>query len=229
LQNTIECVLLDLDGTLVDSGPDLAGTLNSLLLEEGREPFPYQEIRPTVSHGGMVMIESFFGITDNEPELRRLHDRFLEIYQSRLARETVLFPGMIEVLDTLESMATPWGIVTNKPAHLTAPLMRALTLDDRAACIVSGDTLEYSKPHPAPMLHACRIAGREPSKTLYIGDARRDIEAGSNAGMYTLVALYGYLGEEDKPESWGATGMIENPMDILEWLNKINDRTLHPA
>lgn len=216
----IDYVLFDLDGTLADTGPDLAGTLNLLLSEEGREPLPYEMIRPLVSHGGLTMINNCLGIPVDSTEMRRLHGRFLEIYQSRLAEETDLFPGMDEVLASIEAMALPWGIVTNKPGFLTTPLISALRLDHRTACVVSGDTLEYSKPHPAPLLHACQVAGRAPSRSLYIGDARRDIEAGLNAGMYTLVALYGYLGAEDRPETWGAAGMIQNPAGVLTWLEE---------
>lgn len=216
----IDYVLFDLDGTLADTGPDLAGTLNLLLSEEGREPLPYEMIRPLVSHGSLTMINNCLGIPVDSTEMRRLHGRFLEIYQSRLAEETDLFPGMDEVLASIEAMALPWGIVTNKPGFLTTPLISALRLDHRTACVVSGDTLEYSKPHPAPLLHACQVAGRAPSRSLYIGDARRDIEAGLNAGMYTLVALYGYLGAEDRPETWGAAGMIQNPSGVLTWLEE---------
>lgn len=216
----IDYVLFDLDGTLADTGPDLAGTLNLLLSEEGREPLPYEMIRPLVSHGSLTMINNCLGIPVDSTEMRRLHGRFLEIYQSRLAEETDLFPGMDEVLASIEAMALPWGIVTNKPGFLTTPLISALRLDHRTACVVSGDTLEYSKPHPAPLLHACQVAGRAPSRSLYIGDARRDIEAGLNAGMYTLVALYGYLGAEDRPETWGAAGMIQNPAGVLTWLEE---------
>lgn len=216
----IDYILFDLDGTLADTGPDLAGTLNLLLSEEGREPLPYEMIRPLVSHGGLTMINNCLGIPVDSTEMRRLHGRFLEIYQSRLAEETDLFPGMDEVLASIEAMALPWGIVTNKPGFLTTPLISALRLDHRTACVVSGDTLEYSKPHPAPLLHACQVAGRAPSRSLYIGDARRDIEAGLNAGMYTLVALYGYLGAEDRPETWGAAGMIQNPAGLLAWLDE---------
>jgi phosphoglycolate phosphatase len=216
----IDYVLFDLDGTLADTGPDLAGALNLLLCEEGREPLPYWTIRPLVSHGGLIMISSCLGIAVDSMEMRRLHRRFLEIYRTRIAAETDLFQGMDEVLASLEALALPWGIVTNKPEFLTTPLIAALRLDHRAACVVSGDTLEYSKPHPAPLLHACQVAGRAPSRSLYIGDARRDIEAGLNAGMRTLVALYGYLGADDRPETWGATGMIQDPAELLAWLEE---------
>lgn len=220
MTSTIDYVLFDLDGTLADTGPDLAGALNLLLVEEGCEPLPYEMIRPLVSHGSLTMINNCLGIPVDSLDMRRLHGRFLEIYQSRLCEESDLFPGMDEVLTSIEAMALPWGIVTNKPGFLTTPLISALRLDHRTACVVSGDTLEYSKPHPAPLLHACQVAGRAPSRSLYIGDARRDIEAGLNAGMATLVALYGYLGAEDRPETWGAAGMIQNPAGVLAWLEE---------
>jgi phosphoglycolate phosphatase len=133
-------------------------------------------------------------------------------------RETAPFPGIPELIDALEARAIPWGIVTNKPAWLTDPLMAAIGLAERAACIVSGDTLARAKPHPDPLLHACRQIGRDPAHCWYVGDAERDVAAGRAAGMGTLVALFGYLGEED-PGGWGAHGMIAAPLDVLDWLD----------
>jgi len=164
------------------------------------------------------MICMGFRIEQEHPQLPELRARFLEIYSTCLADRTRLFAGMDSVLDRLEAEGMGWGVVTNKPGWLTLPVLRALALDDRAGCIVSGDTLEFSKPHPAPMLHACRLQDREPAATLYVGDSRRDIEAGHRAGMFTLVARYGYLGSEDEPENWGANGMVDAPLEILQWL-----------
>jgi phosphoglycolate phosphatase len=125
---------------------------------------------------------------------------------------------MHAVLDHCEGNDIPWGIVTNKPGYLTDPLVEQLGLADRASCVVSGDSVQHRKPHPAPLLHACRLSGAVPERSAYIGDACRDVEAGNRAGMLTLVATFGYLGEQDQPESWGANGIITSPPDIIDWL-----------
>jgi phosphoglycolate phosphatase len=131
---------------------------------------------------------------------------------------------MAEVLDTLEARGLNWGVVTNKPGWLTQPLLSDLGLLQRAACVVSGDTLAQRKPDPAPMLHACMLAGSEPQRCVYVGDAQRDVEAGNNAGMYTLVALFGYFQENDRPHEWQADAMINAPADLLEWLDGTGNR-----
>nr|AQQ74929.1 hypothetical protein [uncultured bacterium] len=136
-----------------------------------------------------------------------------------ICTHTRVFPGVPEVLDALQARDIRWGIVTNKPAFLTDPLIERLGLTHRPACVVSGDTTANRKPHPEPMLHACNIASAEPASTLYVGDAERDIKAGRNAGMHTLVALYGYIGDNDRPADWGADGMIESPIEILHWID----------
>lgn len=214
----IRTVLFDLDGTLADTAPDLAFALNTLLEEQQRQPMPFDEIRPVVSHGGKALIELGFGISDDNEDFEPLRQRFLEIYCEHLAKETVLFPGIEQLLAHIESRDLNWGIVTNKPAYLTDPLMKELQLDQRAASIISGDTLEQRKPHPAPMLLACEQAGSKVHECLYIGDAERDILAGNNAGMKTVVALYGYIGEQDSPRDWGADYFINDPLEIINWL-----------
>ena len=211
-------VLFDLDGTLADTAPDLGYALNTLLIENGKQPLPFSAIRPVASHGGAALIELGFGIRSDDPHFTALRERFLQIYRANLTRETRLFPGMQELLDALAARDINWGIVTNKPAFLTDPLVEQLGLIDEAVCRVSGDTTANRKPHPEPMLHACRLAGSKPEECLYVGDAARDIEAGKAAGMKTLVALFGYIGKQDRPETWGADGMINKPADILDWI-----------
>ena len=211
-------VLFDLDGTLADTAPDLAYALNRTLERHNRTALPFETIRPHVSHGGIALIRLGFGIEPDHPEFESLRREFLDIYEHNLARGTSLFPGMSETLDRLEQEQIAWGIVTNKPAWLTDPLLEELDLTRRAACIVSGDTTENSKPHPDPIFHACHLAGITPANTLYIGDAERDIEAGNRAGNTTLTALFGYIGEEDRPEKWNADGSINHPSEILKWL-----------
>jgi phosphoglycolate phosphatase len=214
----IRTVLFDLDGTLADTAPDLAYALNCVLEEQGCKPLPFETIRPVVSHGGIALIKLGFGIDEQAPEFQPLRRRLLDIYRNNIARETRLFEGMASLLETLEQRGLNWGVVTNKPGWLTEPLLEALELKSRAATIVSGDTLSERKPHPAPMLLACEQAGSDAAHCLYIGDAERDIEAGRNAGMRTLVALFGYIGEQDQPAHWQADGMVEHALGILDWL-----------
>jgi phosphoglycolate phosphatase len=219
INSTITNVLFDLDGTLADTAPDLAVALNRLLVERGKPELPFGKIRPMVSHGGVYMLCRAFAVTDTDPEFPALRERFLEIYASNLADATRLFPGMPEVLDRIEALGYTWGIVTNKMERLTRPLVVALNLDHRAACVVCGDTLNHSKPHPAPMLHACQLIACAPEQTLYIGDAEKDVIAGNSAHMHTLIARYGYISDEDAPENWGADGVIDTPLEILDWLD----------
>ena len=216
---SIRTVLFDLDGTLLDTAPDLADALNSVLLEKHRDPLPYEEIRGVVSHGGMALIRLGFGIGPSDPDFEPLRQRLLDIYLAHIANRTRPFPGMTELLDELELRGLNWGVVTNKPAWLTDPLLRQLALYDRAACVVSGDTLTERKPHAAPMLHACDQAGSRPAECVYVGDADRDIEAGKNAHMHTLVALFGYFMPDDRPLEWNADGSISHPLELLEWLD----------
>lgn len=211
-------ILFDLDGTLADTAPDLAYALNSLLREQQREPLPYDVIRPAVSHGATALVRLGFGLDPGEPEFSALRDRLLSLYQQHLARETRLFEGMAELLNDIEALAMNWGVVTNKPAFLTQPLMAALGLVDRAVCIISGDSTAHRKPHPEPLLHGCRLAGSEAAQCIYVGDAERDIRAGREAGMATLVALFGYLDNLDRPETWGADGLIDTPAAVIPWL-----------
>jgi len=216
---TTRTILFDLDGTLLDTAPDLADALNTVLRENQREPLPFEHIRPVVSHGGIALIKLGFDMDSTDPAFEALRQRLLDVYRENISRHTRPFPGINELLDNIEQRGLNWGIVTNKPGWLTEPLLKDLGLFDRAACVVSGDTLDERKPHPAPMLHASELADTPPEQCVYIGDARRDIEAGNNAGMQTLVALFGYLQDGDDPRSWNASNMIEHPEDLLAWLD----------
>jgi len=212
-------ILFDLDGTLLDTAPDLADALNTVLLENQHSPLPFEDIRPVVSHGGIALIELGFKLDRSDPAFGPLRQRLLDVYRDNVSRRTQPFPGIADLLDNLEQRGLNWGIVTNKPGWLTEPLLKDLDLFDRAACVISGDTLDERKPHPAPMLHASKLANSRPEQCVYIGDAQRDIEAGNNAGMQTLVALFGYLQEADEPRTWNANDMIEHPQDLLAWLD----------
>ena len=212
-------VLFDLDGTFADTAPDLAYALNLTLALHGRTPLPLETIRPHVSHGGVALIRLGFKLEPQHPDFSGLRQQFLDYYQSNLTRGTRLFPGIEELIEALDALGIAWGIVTNKPSWLTDPLMQQLQLTARASCIVSGDTTAKSKPHPEPIIYACSIAGAQPDETLYVGDAERDIIAGNRAGTRTLTALFGYIGEHDRPEQWQADGAISHPLQILDWLN----------
>lgn len=211
-------VLFDLDGTLLDTAPDLGAALNRLLEDTGREPLSLEAIRPHVSHGARALIRLGLGVEPGDPAFDHYRSRLLDHYRNHLATHTRLFPGMAEVLAHMEERGIGWGVVTNKPGWLTEPLMEALDLAARAACIVSGDTVAHPKPHPEPMLHACRTAGTAPQQCLFVGDAERDVVAGHAAGIRTLVALFGYIPEEESPRTWGADGYLESPADLLQWL-----------
>lgn len=218
--NKIKTVLFDLDGTLADTAPDLAGALNHVLKRHSYEPLAYEAIRPYVSHGGVALIKLGFG--KEHPEFDTLYQELLQYYHNNIANETTLFSGMDELLLELEERSINWGVVTNKPSWLTEPLLEALNLTSRAATIVSGDTLEQRKPHPAPILHACHQAESEAHECLYVGDAERDIEAGNAAGMPSIVALFGYIAETDKPNQWNAHSSINHPKEILSIIDSLN-------
>ena len=210
-------LLLDLDGTLLDTGPDMGGALNRLLVEEGRRALPYPLIRPHVSHGAAALVRLGFG-SPEPSEFERLRQRFLALYATDVASDTTLFPGFADVLQAVESRGLRWGIVTNKPTGLTEALLAALDLRHRAATVVCGDTFPERKPHPRPMLHAAAELGVEGSALLYVGDAERDIAAGRAAGMRTLAARYGYLGADEDPWAWQPDGVIDEPRELLPWL-----------
>jgi len=212
-------ILFDLDGTLLDTAPDLADALNTVLGENRCPPLPLEDIRPMVSHGGSALIKLGFDMDTSNPAFEPLRLRLLASYRENVSRRTRPFSGITELLDSIEKRGLNWGIVTNKPGWLTEPLLKDLGLFERAACVVSGDTLDECKPHPAPMLHASTLASSLPEQCVYIGDAQRDIEAGNNAGMQTLVALFGYLQEDDEPHNWNANSMLEHPQDLLAWLD----------
>ena len=217
-QQHLKTVLFDLDGTLADTAPDLADALNAVLLNNGKDALPFEQIRPIVSHGGMALVSLGFGIEPEHPEFESLRQQLLQHYAGNIANKTRLFPGMAELLNSIESAGMNWGVVTNKPAWLTDPLLDALQLSQRAVSIVSGDTLAERKPHPSPLLYACEQAGSQGFECVYVGDAERDIVAGHKAGMQTIVALFGYIGTEDRPDTWGADVLLESPQEIREWL-----------
>lgn len=218
--SALQAVLLDLDGTLADTALDMGVVLNRVLAEQQRPPLAHATIRPYVSTGALGLLRLGFGPHLDEPQLEQLRERFLSLYAEQPVHHTQLFPGMRETLARLQRTGIPWGIVTNKPARFTRPVLEGLGVLEQAACVVSGDTLSERKPHPAPVLHACRALGLAPQQCLFVGDDRRDIIAGRAAGTVNLVALFGYLGDDGDPREWAADGYIEQPGDILDWLEQ---------
>jgi len=214
-----QAVLFDLDGTLVDTAPDMVSALQDLQQHHGLEPVQYDRGRSNVSNGAMGLLR--MGFPDWSEEQRQgLICAYIELYSERLAHESTLFDGIDALLDELDDGNCPWGVVTNKPTHLTEPLLEQLDLAHRCICIISGDTLEQRKPHPAPLLHACELAGIEPARSIYVGDAARDIEAGLAAGMFTIAATYGYITADDDPLAWNAHQMAASTEELTHQLQK---------
>ena len=211
-------VLFDLDGTLIDSAPDLAGAANAMREARGLPPLPVATLRPMVGSGARGMIALALDVVPGDVDYESLRSEFLDIYQQRSLDLTAVFSAVRPVLDRLEAHHRPWGIVTNKAERFTQPVVAALGLTTRAGAIVSGDTTAHPKPHPAPLLHAATLLGVAPGHCLYVGDDLRDITAGNAAGMHTIVAEYGYLGERGCADDWPATGWIERPLALLDWL-----------
>lgn len=215
-----EAIFFDLDGTLADTAPDLAGTLNRLKAEQGLPPSPYEVLRPRVSQGARGMLGAGFGLTPENEAYAPLAARFLALYSESLCVETRLFAGMDELLEELDSRGITWGVVTNKAEHLARPIITALGLAERCACIVGGNTAARPKPHPDPLLYACALTRHAPQQSLYVGDDIRDIQAGRAAGMATVAAAYGYLGNAEPIQAWNADTIIEHPLDILALLER---------
>ena len=208
-------ILFDLDGTLVDTAPDLGLALNMQLERHGMAPLLHEQIRAVASHGTTALLALGFNLKPEDDFFIEMRDEYLAIYDQVLTQSPVLFAGVSELLDSIESQGILWGIVTNKPKRFTVPMMRAMGLDQRAACIISGDDAARAKPHPDTLLKACDMMHKQAKDCFYVGDAARDIEAGLAAGMRTVVALYGYLGEADKPNEWGADFLINQPHEIM--------------
>ena len=220
----IEGVLFDLDGTLADTAPDMARTVNEMRVRRGLEPVAGELVRPHVSKGARGMLLAAFQVTNEHPQYAAMRDEFLDIYAGNLCVDTCLFPGMDQVLDRLEARSIPWGVVTNKFERLARPLIEALGLGQRAAVVVGGDTCARAKPHPDPLLFAARSMSVEPASTLYVGDDERDVQAARAAGMPVVIAGYGYLGDGAPPASWGADGILESPLEIDAWIARSLER-----
>lgn len=211
-------VLFDLDGTLADTAPDLGFALNQQRLARGMPELPIEAIRSQASSGARGLLKIGFDIEPGQSGYEALRDEFLIIYEENLARSSRLFPGVSALLQQIERRGLLWGIVTNKAERFTFPLLRALLLIERAACVICGDTTPNPKPHPAPLLAAAEKLGIPAPQCIYVGDDERDVQAGHAAGMPVVVARYGYLGNGARPEQWGADAFIDSPTGLLSVL-----------
>jgi len=211
-------VLFDLDGTLIDSAPDLAGAANALRAKHGMQPLPYEQLRPMVGTGARGMVGVAFGVAPGDERFEQLRDAFLALYELAMLDRTRVFDDIEPLLAGLETAGIPWGIVTNKATRFALPVAQGVGLVPRAGALVCGDTTPHAKPHPEPLWEAARRLGCEPAECLYVGDDLRDVQAGHAAGMGTLVAAWGYLGQGEPVQAWGADGIIESPRALLKWL-----------
>jgi 2-phosphoglycolate phosphatase len=210
-------VLFDLDGTLADTAPDLAWALNQMRAARGLQPLQSSATRPVTSLGARGLLAAGFDVGPSQQEYSAMRAEFLRLYESNICRESRLFPGMAELLDVIEKRGLRWGVVTNKAERLARLLLDALGISSRAACIVGGDTTPHLKPHPDPLLAACRIMREDAGACIYVGDDQRDIEAGRAAGMKVAAVRWGYL-NGGKPESWNADWLVSEPRDLLQVL-----------
>lgn len=210
-----EAVFFDLDGTLIDTAPDMGGALNRLLQRHNKPPVAEHVYRPQVSHGSIALLKLGFPAITDSNILSQLRTDFLTEYANNIAAHSRLFAGITPLLARLDASAIPWGIITNKPEYLTLNLLEQLQLKDRCCCIVGADTAVRAKPHPEPMELACKLSDVTSTNCIYVGDAERDIQAGLSVGMLSLVAGWGYIDPEiDDPESWGAHATLMQPADL---------------
>jgi phosphoglycolate phosphatase len=215
----IEAVLFDLDGTLIDSAPDLGGAADQMRLSRGMPSLALDSYRPMAGSGARGMLAVAFGITPQDPQFDAMREEFFCNYEKCMTRSTYAFEGVAEMIQKLAKAGLQWGVVTNKSARFTDPLTSAMPLFATAGAVVSGDTTPHSKPHPAPLLEAARRLGLQPVRCIYVGDDERDIQAGLAAGMGTVAADYGYLGDKADTTTWGAHARINSPIELLKLLD----------
>ena len=210
----VRSVLFDLDGTLADTAPDLGFALNQQRVKRGMPELAIVDLRIHASSGARGLLQQGFGIRPEDTGYLEMRDEFLDIYEKNLSRSTALFPGVSTLLNDIEERGLSWGIVTNKAERFTFPLLRALRLMDRAACVVCGDTTPHAKPHPAPLIEALSKIGTSADQCVYVGDDERDVQAGHAAGMSVVVVRYGYLGNGRPAEEWGADIFVDSPAEL---------------
>lgn len=214
----IAAVLFDLDGTLIDSAPDLGAAADQMRVARGLPSLPLDRYRPMAGAGARGMLGVAFGMGVDDPAFEAMREEFFANYERCMTQRTAAIDGVGELIKQLENRQLPWGVVTNKSSRFTDPLTRAMPLFAGARAIVSGDTTPHAKPHPAPLLEAARRLGVDARRCLYVGDDERDVVAGLAAGMQTVVATYGYLGNQTDVQAWGAHAEINSPLDLLQLL-----------
>lgn len=220
----MKTVLFDLDGTLVDTAHDLGLALNIQLERHGKAALSHDAIWPIASHGSRGLLALGFGITPNDADFEAKKTEYLDLYETVFTNKPILLPGIADLLEELDNLGVKWGIVTNKPRRFSVDLTKAVNMGDkslyeRSACLLCGDDAPKPKPAPETLLMACKETATKPSECIYVGDAERDVQAGRAAGMKTVVALFGYIAETDKPLEWNADILIKTPQDLLNYLN----------
>ncbi|SEQ36285.1 phosphoglycolate phosphatase [Giesbergeria anulus] len=215
----IRAVLFDLDGTLIDSAPDLGAAADKMRTDRGLPSLPAQRYRPMAGAGARGLLAEAFGMTPDHADFAQMREEFFQNYAARLTQSTTVFVGVPELIAQLQARQLPWGVVTNKMARFTDPLVQALPLFQSAATVVSGDTTAHAKPHPAPLLYAAQQLNVPAGDCVYVGDDERDIVAGLAAGMGTVAATYGYLGAQADAKQWGAHAVVNSPQALLQYLN----------
>ncbi|MBB1601895.1 HAD family hydrolase [Variovorax sp. UMC13] len=216
----LQAVLFDLDGTLVDSAPELGAAADKMRTDRGLSSLPLERYRPMAGAGARGMLGIAFDITPQSPDFPALREEFFVNYEARMLLNTHVFDGVSELIDALAQRGLAWGIVTNKSKRFTDPLTRSIPVFASAGAVVSGDTTPHAKPHPEPLFEAARRLGLDPTRCVYVGDDERDIVAGRAAGMRTVAATYGYMGAQADAALWNADGAIDSPMALLQWLNR---------
>ncbi len=214
----VKAVLFDLDGTLIDSAPDLGAAADQMRTARGLPSLPMADYRPLAGAGARGMLGVAFGMTPDHPDLPAMREEFFRNYEQRMLANTLAFDGVAELVEALAERGLAWGIVTNKSMRFTGPLTREMPLFASARAVVGGDSTPHAKPHPAPLLEAARQLGLAPGECLYVGDDERDIVAGRAAGMPTVAATYGYLGQRSDWQAWGADAQIDAPLALLSLL-----------
>ncbi|OGB30120.1 MAG: phosphoglycolate phosphatase [Burkholderiales bacterium RIFCSPLOWO2_12_FULL_61_40] len=214
----ITAVLFDLDGTLIDSAPDLGAAADQMRLDRGLSSLALECYRPMAGAGARGMLGVAFDLSTDDPAYESMREEFFCNYEKCMSQRTVMFDEVAELIRQIDQRQLLWGVVTNKSARFTVPLTQAMPLFATARAIVSGDTTPHAKPHPAPLLEAAQRLGVNPSQCLYVGDDERDVVAGNAAGMYTVAATYGYLGSQSDTQAWGAHAEINSPLALLQLL-----------
>ena len=219
--NQFQLVLFDFDGTIADTARDMINALNMLLHEYSMQTVEFEDLRAYVSNGTPALLKHGFNCSPEDENFDVLRKEFLRFYEENLCVQTVLYPGTQPILERCQKTGISWGIVTNKPEHLTRMIVQQLGVTDSVACIVGGDTLKYRKPRPEPVIYACDLAGIEPQNAIFVGDSWRDVEAGREAGLITVGASYGYIPPEDDPNEWNADFIIDSISDVekILWAN----------